>query len=90
MRPTFPVHENLFDPQLSALEFRNCLVDRHGFVKLIDEHIINDFGYRHRAESSSGAAGRPGSTGTCLPQIKKTADFNMDLEALRKEIEFVI
>ncbi|WP_370159007.1 glycosyltransferase family 61 protein [Salipiger bermudensis] len=52
LRAVFPHHEHLYDPKLQVLEFRDCFINRHGFVKLSNGQIISDLGYREMLDRS--------------------------------------
>ena len=52
LRPKIKEHDNLYDPRLEVLEFRDCLVNRYGLLKLSDGRVITDIGYRHNVERS--------------------------------------
>lgn len=54
-------YQHVYDPTLHVLEFRDCLVNRSGFIKLSSGEVIADIGYRERVERSVGELNAPAS-----------------------------
>lgn len=52
LRSVLKEHSNVYDPKLRVLEFKDCLVNRNGFVKLKSGDIIADIGYREQLEKA--------------------------------------
>ena len=69
LRGAFPAHNNLFDPPLRVLEFENCIVNRHGFLKLEDGAVITDIGYRQYAAPSEKQLGGLSYSDETIPLI---------------------
>lgn len=55
--------EHVYDPKLQVLEFRDCLVNRHGFVRLSNGAIIDDIGYREMLPRSLEELSNPSEEG---------------------------